>query len=96
VAILARIIQFVLWLLLATWLFRSVTRWLRGRASKRAVPPPAANPLFRDPVCGTHVAAKVSLPLEVEGRTYHFCSAECRARYLAMRPADRGHVGASA
>ena len=37
--------------------------------------------LFRDPVCGTHVAPHNELSLTAGGTTYYFCSERCRAEY---------------
>ena len=83
---LARIVRtiflfiFIAWVV---WLARAIVRWLAARPGK---PHPAAAPgprqLHRDPVCGTHVAAEISFPLEEADRTLHFCSAECRERYV--------------
>jgi YHS domain-containing protein len=47
----------------------------RGAARK-------AIPLHRDPLCGTHISPEISFPLEQAGQVLHFCSAECRARYV--------------
>jgi len=47
----------------------------RGAARK-------AIPLYRDPFCGTHISPEISFPLEQAGQVLHFCSAECRARYV--------------
>jgi YHS domain-containing protein len=47
------------------------------------VPSNAANQkLVRDPVCGMHVAEGLALPLKQDGEILHFCSAECRDKYL--------------
>jgi YHS domain-containing protein len=43
----------------------------------------AATVLQRDPVCGTYVAVDSSLKKIVSGRVIHFCSSECRERYVA-------------
>ncbi len=50
----------------------------------------------RDPVCGMSVEVDRAPALEHEGRTFHFCSAGCRAefqaspaRFLAAMPAER-------
>jgi len=48
--------------------------------------PPKPKPLVRDPVCGTFVATEISYPLELDGESLHFCSAECRDRYRAAQP----------
>lgn len=87
VAILARIIQFILWLILATWLGRKLLGWLFGaKQDAPAATPRAARLLHRDPVCGTHVSPEISFTLEHEGTVHHFCSVECRAKFgLAQR-----------
>jgi Cu+-exporting ATPase len=37
-----------------------------------------------DPVCGMRVDEAESLgPVRFEGRTYHFCSEQCRAKFEA-------------
>jgi YHS domain-containing protein len=38
--------------------------------------------LHQDPVCGTYVATDTSLKKIIGGKVIHFCSAECRDRYL--------------
>jgi YHS domain-containing protein len=91
VAILGRILRFVLWLLVATWLVRKIVGWLSRDAKRPAptsVPPQTTRHLFRDPVCGTYVASEISRTYEHAGQVFHFCSAECRARFVdAQRPA---------
>ena len=85
-AILGRILRFVLWLLLATWLARKVLGWLFGKAQPpepRSAPSSSAGSLQRDPICGTYVAPKISRTVEHAGQLHHFCSAECRARFNA-------------
>jgi YHS domain-containing protein len=42
----------------------------------------AARKLVRDPVCGMHVAEELSIPLREGGELVHFCSAECRDKYV--------------
>jgi len=85
VAFLARIIRFLLWLVVAVWLGRRLVR-LFARVEPREVrpaPPLVPKPLYRDPWCGTHVSAEIAHPLEQGGQVLHFCSAECRERYQA-------------
>src|SRR5262245_9534897 len=94
-AFLARIVRFVLWLLViswATWLLRKIFHGLLGPTVRRVpTPPPAPKPLYRDPWCGTHVSDEISHPLEHAGQVLHFCSAECRDRYRAsLRRAASG------
>ncbi|NDY43385.1 YHS domain-containing protein [Dissulfurirhabdus thermomarina] len=65
-----------------------------GRARRRAGPRPGGNPppitdeLVRDPVCGVYVPRRDALRLERQGRTYHFCSRECRRRFRERSGAD--------
>ena len=44
-------------------------------------PPPASGELKRDPVCGTFVPVTTAFQKTVNGRPYHFCSADCRDKY---------------
>ena len=59
-----------------------------GAASSAAGPQrprstPLAQPeaLQKDPVCGTFVAPSSALQKTVGGKTYYFCSAECRNKF---------------
>jgi YHS domain-containing protein len=40
-----------------------------------------ARRLVRDPVCGTHVAEVLAVPLREGGELVHFCSVACRDKY---------------
>ena len=42
----------------------------------------AARRLVRDPVCGTHVAEVLAVPLRDDGQLVHFCSTACRDTYV--------------
>jgi YHS domain-containing protein len=44
---------------------------------------PLSGELKKDPVCGTYIAAATSIQERVGGQTFHFCSQECRAKYVA-------------
>jgi YHS domain-containing protein len=44
---------------------------------------PLSGELKKDPVCGTYIAAATSIKEKVGGQTYHFCSPECRDKYVA-------------
>jgi len=72
----------IAWLMrkLMARLLRSAGQAPASTATSGATARPAIA-LQRDPLCGTHVSPEVSFPLEQEGQTLHFCSAECRARY---------------
>jgi YHS domain-containing protein len=44
---------------------------------------PLTGELKKDPVCGTYIAAAGSIKETVAGQTIHFCSAQCRDKYVA-------------
>ena len=44
---------------------------------------PLSGELKKDPTCGTYISAASSVKQTVGGQTYHFCSAECRDKYVA-------------
>jgi YHS domain-containing protein len=65
-------------------------RWLRRgaaplRRERPAGRPPASAPveeMVQDPACGTWVPLSQALTSRRGGETLHFCSAECRDKYL--------------
>ena len=85
---LARIFEIFLWAVFLVWLVRRVAG-LRARSTRapRVERRPAASlkTLYQDPVCGIYVAEDISCKLEESGKTLHFCSKECRMRYLARQ-----------
>ena len=44
---------------------------------------PLVGELKKDPVCGTYIAAASSIKENVGGQTVHFCSRDCRDKYVA-------------
>ncbi len=54
-----------------------------GPASRPANQVPLTGELKKDPVCGTYIAAATSIKEKVGGQTFHFCSQECRDKYVA-------------
>lgn len=44
---------------------------------------PLTGELKKDPSCGTYISAATSVKETVGGQTLHFCSKECRDRYVA-------------
>ena len=44
---------------------------------------PLSGELKKDPSCGTYISAATSIKQTVGGQTHHFCSAECRDKYVA-------------
>jgi YHS domain-containing protein len=88
VAFLARIVQLLFWLVVATWLVRKLLGALFRTAAPKQVDrasPLVPKPLYRDPWCGTYVSAEISHTLEQAGQRLHFCSAECRELYRASQ-----------
>ena len=82
--LLLRVIPFLLVLLFARSLFRSIVKAFQVASRPNTPSPPDRMPateLKKDPVCGTYVAAETSLTRTVNGTVLHFCSAECRDKY---------------
>jgi len=44
---------------------------------------PLTGELKKDPVCGTYISAATSIQEKMGGQTFHFCSPECRDKYVA-------------
>ena len=44
---------------------------------------PLSGELKKDPSCGTYISAATSIKQNVGGETHHFCSPECRDKYVA-------------
>jgi YHS domain-containing protein len=88
VGFLVRVIRFIFWVVIATWLVRRLLGWMFPPSTARQVNPATPTvslpkPLYRDPVCGTHVAPEISYTLQQGDQVLHFCSADCRERYRA-------------
>ena len=89
----ARIIRFLFWVVIVSWGFRLIGRFL-SNSLQRSSPQEPANPgsdphtpqaarlLVRDPVCGVHLAEVLAIPLRENGEVLHFCSPACRDTYL--------------
>jgi hypothetical protein len=92
---LSRILRFLLWAIFLGAIFSLLRQRVRlaGRGSARPRRSLRREPLtlHRDPYCGTHVSPEVSVRITHAGRELHFCSAECRDRYLRS---DRQAAGA--
>jgi YHS domain-containing protein len=86
----ARLLRFLFWVVVLTWamslLRRLVSRMQAGGApEKRDIDLPNdafSQKLVRDPVCGMHIAPSLALTVKQGGETVHFCSPECRDKYL--------------
>jgi YHS domain-containing protein len=68
------------------WLMRKImARALRDAAPSTGTRARSAGtpvPLERDPVCGTYVSPEISFTTEQSGQILHFCSTECRDRFI--------------
>lgn len=70
-------------------LFKGIGDFFQQSSTSSAGPRPGPRPahlpeaeaLKKDPVCGTFVAPSAALQKSVGGRTYFFCSAECRDKF---------------
>ncbi|MBI3406276.1 MAG: YHS domain-containing protein [Acidobacteria bacterium] len=87
---LARVLQFIVLVVFATWLGRKLLSWILGPAVRAAdpnlhsIPPKEMKSLQRDPVCGTYVSPEISERLIVAGTAHHFCSTACREKFRKM------------
>jgi|SRR5215470_11624782 len=88
--ILARIFRFLFWLLVVSWsvaLLKRFLAWMLRDASgagqnQPVQDTPANKRLVRDPFCGMHVAEELAVPVRMGNELVHFCSQDCRDRYL--------------
>jgi YHS domain-containing protein len=92
-----RVIFYLLVMVVAITVLKSIVGIvLKGvsEAMKPGSTPPGASPprpnqvpltgeLKKDPVCGTYIAAASSIREKLGGQTFHFCSPECRDKYVA-------------
>ena len=88
--ILGRILRFLFWLVVLSWSI-SLLKRLFGASSREGNPaernqsvpvPSISKKLVRDPVCGMHVAEDLAISAQAGSDLVHFCSTECRDRYL--------------
>lgn len=88
--ILGRILRFLFWLVVLSWSISLLKRFFRAQPHEgnstegnQSVPEaPTSKKLVRDPICGMHVAEELAVSVRTENELVHFCSAECRDRYL--------------
>jgi YHS domain-containing protein len=86
-----RMLRYLFWVVVVSWSV-AVLRRIVGRMIGAGVQPnPQSNmpndganqKLVRDPICGMHVAEGLALPLKQGAEILHFCSGECRDKYLS-------------
>jgi YHS domain-containing protein len=86
----ARLFRYLFWVLIVSWIFRLLSRLVNNMAMKGPeAHPDVARPkdsvgrkLVRDPVCGMHMAETIAIPLRNGNELLHFCSMECRDKYV--------------
>jgi YHS domain-containing protein len=54
-----------------------------GAAPRSSGQVPLTGELKKDPICGTYISAATAIKEKVGGQTFHFCSQECRDKYVA-------------
>lgn len=82
-----RLLLQLLAILVILIIIRAVLRSLLtppSRAPETRPPEPAASrgELRKDPVCGAYVSTTASLTRKVNGEVLHFCSEQCRDKYV--------------
>ena len=89
---LGRVIRFLFWFFLVTWLGRKLLGWIFQPREQPRRQPVSAEPLrlVRDPICGMHISSRVGFTLQQAGQEIHFCSMECREQFLNSRSQAAG------
>jgi YHS domain-containing protein len=85
-----RMLRFLFWVVILTWgvtILRRIVGQMSGSntGSKPYVDVPnnsVNQKLVRDPVCGMHLASELAVPWKQGGEVLHFCSVECRDKFL--------------
>lgn len=83
-----RLLRLLAWVLILSWIVSLARRLFRGRSVPEGAP--ERRRLHRDPTCGTFLPVEISHQLTQGGEVLHFCSPECRERYLRDRRAGTG------
>jgi YHS domain-containing protein len=86
----ARIIRYVFWVLVVSWIYSLMRRVVNqmGAAGHQPNEPvdvtagAVSRKLVRDPVCGMHIAEGLALVERRGGEQYFFCSEECRNKFV--------------
>ncbi len=88
----------LLWFLVLVFLIRYVIiRLLFPHTHPSAGQVPASRgTAHKDPQCGIYVAEELALVVSLDGQVHHFCSAECRDRFLSRRAAPEASPPADA
>jgi YHS domain-containing protein len=88
----ARLLRFLFWVALVSWSVSLLRRLVGAMGAGGAAqnqdsdsPESRSQTLVRDPVCGMHIAPGLALSVNDGGEMVHFCSPECRDKYLGGR-----------
>jgi YHS domain-containing protein len=85
-----RMLRYLFWMVIVYWSVALLRRIVGSMGSTGVKAPPdvvvpndsIARKLVRDPVCGTHLAETIAIPLRSGNELLHFCSVECRDKYV--------------
>ena len=69
-------------------ILRGFSELMQSQSSPQSRPAPGkdvplSGELKKDPVCGTYTAAASSIQQTIRGKTFYFCSPQCRDKYVA-------------
>ena len=86
-------LKLLIWIVLGYLVYRAVTKGLLGLGANRQSRMPDTNrpqvddEMVKDPECGAYFPRRSAVIATIDGNPIHFCSAECRDRFLA-RPSQ--------
>jgi YHS domain-containing protein len=78
------LVQIALFLFVAYMFRRLIAGFAKSsnRAQKGNGSQDAANRMVKDPVCGMYMDARLAIRLERRSEVIHFCSEECKKKYI--------------
>ena len=76
-----RLLFLLLLMVLGYTLFRALARMLSGPRQPPPENTPRGEDMVRDPSCGTFLAKSGAIELSLKGKTYYFCSEQCRDEF---------------
>lgn len=85
-------LKLLIWIVLGYLVYRFVSKsLLGGGANRQSRMPDSQRPqvddeMVKDPQCGAYFPRRSGVVATVNGEPIHFCSAECRDRFLARPP----------
>ena len=78
------ILQLILFAFLIYFLRRLIAVFAKpsNKASKSNNVAPASGQMVKDPVCGMYMDPRLAIKLEQRNEVVHFCSEECKNKYI--------------